>query len=48
VIAAWLGRASAAVTMAVYVRSQDDALNAAAMSFDRNVATSGTETGSAV
>jgi integrase len=37
VIAAWLGHASAAFTMATYVHSQDAALAAAATSFDRVV-----------
>jgi integrase len=36
VIAAWLGHASAAFTMAVYAHSQDDALRAAANSFARS------------
>jgi integrase len=35
VIAAWLGHARAAFTMAVYAHSQDDALKAAASSFAR-------------
>ena len=35
-IAAWLRHASAALTMAVYAHSQDDALKAAAMSFGRS------------
>ncbi len=34
VIAAWLGHASAAFTLSVYAHSQDDALKAAAGSFD--------------
>ncbi|MGA8124301.1 MAG: site-specific integrase [Mycobacterium sp.] len=46
VIAAWLGHASAAFTMSVYVHSQDDALAAAAMSFGRVVTTRDIETGS--
>lgn len=46
VIAAWLGHASAAFTMAVYVHSQDDALKAAATSFARDVTSGDTETGS--
>jgi len=45
-IAAWLGHASAAFTMAVYAHSQDDALKAAASSFARVVTTGDTETGS--
>jgi integrase len=45
VIAAWLGHASAAFTMAVYAHSQDDALKAAASSFGRVVTTRDTETG---
>jgi integrase len=45
-IAAWLGHASAAFTMAVYAHSQDDALKAAASSFGRVVTTGDTETGS--
>ena len=45
-IAAWLGHASAAFTMAVYAHSQDDALKAAASSFGRVVTTRDTETGS--
>jgi integrase len=36
VIAAWLGHASAAFTMAVYAHSQDEALKAAAASFTRD------------
>lgn len=44
-IAAWLGHASAAFTMAVYAHSQDDALKAAASSFSRVVTTGDTETG---
>ena len=46
VIAAWLGHASAAFTMSVYVHSQDDALKGAAGSFGRVVTTRDTETGS--
>ena len=46
VIAAWLGHASAAFTLAVYAHSQDDALKAAAGSFGRVVTTGDTETGS--
>ncbi len=46
VIAAWLGHASAAFTMSVYVHRQDDALKAAASSFGRVVTTRDTETGS--
>ena len=46
VIAAWLGHASAAFTLATYVHSQPDALKGAAMSFDRVVTTRDTETGS--
>jgi integrase len=45
-IAAWLGHASAAFTMAVYAHSQDDALKDAAMSFGRDVTLCDTETGS--
>ncbi len=45
VIAAWLGHASAAFTMAVYAHSQDDALKGAASSFGRVVTTRDTETG---
>ncbi|MGB6513604.1 MAG: recombinase XerD [Mycobacterium sp.] len=45
-IAAWLGHASAAFTMAVYALSQDDGLKAAATSFARVVTTGDTETGS--
>jgi integrase len=45
-IAAWLGHASAAFTMAVYAHSPDDALKAAAISFGRAVTTRDTETGS--
>jgi integrase len=44
VIAAWLGHASAAFTMATYAHSQDDALKAAASSFGRVVTTCDTET----
>ena len=43
VIAAWLGHASAAFTMAVYAHSQDDALKAAATSFGRVVTICDTE-----
>jgi integrase len=46
VIAAWLGHSNAAFTMSVYAQSQDDALQAAAMSFDRFVTLCDTETGS--
>lgn len=46
VIAAWLGHHSPAFTMAVYAHSQDDALKAAAMSFQRVVTTCDTDTGS--
>jgi integrase len=46
VVAAWLGHASAAFTMAVYAHSQDDALTAAATSFRRDVTSGDTETGS--
>lgn len=45
VIAAWLGHASAAFTMATYAHSQDDALKVAASSFGRVVTTRDTETG---
>ena len=45
-IAAWLGHANAAFTMSVYAHSQDEALQAAAMSFDRVVTKCDTETGS--
>ena len=45
VIAAWLGHASAAFTMATYAHSQDDALKGAASSFGRFVTTRDTETG---
>jgi integrase len=45
VIAAWLGHHSPAFTMAVYAHSQDDALKAAAMSFQRVVTTRDTQTG---
>ena len=44
VIAAWLGHASAAFTMATYAHSQDDALKAAASSFGRVVTFCDTET----
>jgi integrase len=43
VIAAWLGHASAAFTLAVYAHSQDDALKAAGGSFGRVVTTGDTE-----
>lgn len=46
VISAWLGHASAAFTQAVYTHSQDSALKAAATSFQRDVTTCDTETGS--
>lgn len=46
VIAAWLGHASGAFTMAVYAHSQDDALKAAGASFRRDVTSGDTETGS--
>lgn len=46
VIAAWLGHASAAFTMATYAHSQDEALKAAGSSFGRVVTFSDTETGS--
>jgi len=46
VIAAWLGHASAAFTMATYAHSQDEALKAAASSFGRVVTFSDTETSS--
>jgi integrase len=45
-IAAWLGHASAAFTMAVYAHSQDDAPKDAAKSFGRVVTFCDTETGS--
>lgn len=45
VISAWLGHASAAFTMAVYAHSQDEALKAAGMSFQRVVTTCDTEAG---
>ena len=45
VIAAWLGHASAAFTMATYAHSQADALAAAAGSFSRVVTTRDTEIG---
>jgi integrase len=48
VIAAWLGHASAAFTMAVYTHSQDDALKGVGASFRRDVTTRDTETGSRV
>jgi integrase len=44
VIAAWLGHASAAFTMATYAHSQDEALKAAASSFGRVVTFCDTET----
>jgi len=47
VIAAWLGHASSAFTMAVYAHSQDEALKAAGMSFQRVVTTCDNEAGSA-
>lgn len=43
VIAAWMGHASAAFTMATYAHSQDDALQAAASSFGRHVTSGDTE-----
>jgi integrase len=46
VIAAWLGHASAAFTMATYAHSQDEALKAAASSFGRVVTFGDTESGS--
>jgi integrase len=46
VIAAWLGHASAAFTMATYAHSQDEALKAAGSSFGRVVTFGDTETGS--
>lgn len=46
VIAAWMGHASAAFTMAVYAHSQDQALKAAGLSFQRVVTTCDTDTGS--
>jgi integrase len=46
VIAAWLGHANAAFTLSTYAHSQDEALQAAAMSFDRVVTIGDTETGS--
>lgn len=45
-ISAWLGHASSAFTLSVYVHSQANALQAAAASFDRVVTTRDTETGS--
>lgn len=45
VIAAWLGHASAAFTMATYAHSQDDALRAAAASFSRVVTIGDTNSG---
>jgi integrase len=46
VVAAWLGHASAAFTMAVYAHSQDDALRDAGTSFRRVVTSCDTESGS--
>jgi integrase len=46
VIAAWLGHHSPAFTMAVYAHSQDDALKAAGMTFQRVVTTGDNEAGS--
>jgi integrase len=46
VIAAWLGHANAAFTLSTYAHSQDEALQAAAMSFGRVVTFSDTDTGS--
>ncbi|MDT5256670.1 MAG: integrase [Mycobacterium sp.] len=46
VIAAWLGHANAAFTMATYAHSQDAALRSAAGSFGRGVTFCDTETGS--
>lgn len=46
VIAAWLGHASAAFTMATYAHSQDEALKAAGTSFGWVVISRDTETGS--
>ncbi|OUC77277.1 site-specific integrase [Gordonia lacunae] len=45
VIAAWMGHASAAFTLATYAHSQDDALKAAASSFGRNVTSRDTDSG---
>ncbi|MGK9270319.1 site-specific integrase [Williamsia muralis] len=45
VIAAWMGHASAAFTLKVYAHSQDDALQAAAVSFGRVVTIGDTESG---
>ncbi|MCZ4536965.1 site-specific integrase [Gordonia terrae] len=45
VIAAWMGHASAAFTLATYAHSQDDALKAAASSFGRDVTTRDTGSG---
>lgn len=45
-ISAWLGHASSAFTLSVYVHSQANALQAAAASFDRVVTTRDNETGS--
>jgi integrase len=44
VIAAWLGHASAAFTMAVYTHSQADALKDAGTSFRRDVTARDIET----
>lgn len=46
VIAAWLGHANAAFTMATYAHSQDAALRSAAGSFGRGVTFGDTEAGS--
>ena len=46
VVAAWLGHANAAFTLSTYAHSQDEALQAAAMSFGRLVTLRDTETGS--
>jgi integrase len=46
VIAAWLGHANAAFTLSTYAHSQDEVLQAAAMSFGRLVKLCDTETGS--
>lgn len=46
VIAQWLGHTDPAFTMRTYVHSQDEALQAAASSFDRLVTTCDTEDGS--
>ncbi|WP_238422717.1 site-specific integrase [Gordonia sp. 'Campus'] len=45
VIAAWMGHASAAFTLATYAHSQDEALRAAASSFGRDVTTRDTDSG---